>query len=259
MPIANETERNSTSSLVRLHKFMAEAGIASRRKCEELILAGVVKVNGKTVKELGFKVDPFQSLIEVKGKRISLPGEKTYILLNKPPGYITTIKDTHNRPTVMDLVESKFRVFPVGRLDKDTEGLLLLTNDGELANRLTSPRYETNKVYVAILKGTPSEQKLNNLRKGVPLREGMTAPAEIKLLWQAKDKAALEITIHQGWKRQVRRMCEKIGHPVISLKRIKLGSLTLEGLPKGAYRLLSKDEIAALKSLSTNIKHEAES
>ncbi len=239
--------QSSNYSLVRLHKLMAEAGVASRRKCEELILAGAVKVDGRVVKELGFKVDPSKNLIEVKGKRISPPGKKVYILLNKPSGYITTVKDTHGRPTIVDLVKSETRVFPVGRLDKNTEGLLLLTNDGELANKLASPRYEIDKIYKVVVKGTPGKVKLNRLRKGIVLKEGKTAPAGIEKLWQTKNRTALEIAIHQGWKRQIRRMCEAIGHPVISLKRIKLGPLTLEGLPKGAYRLLNKNEIESLK------------
>lgn len=241
------------TALVRLHKIMAEAGIASRRKCEELILAGAVKVDGRVVKELGFKIDPERSIIEIAGKRIA-PEKRVYILLNKPRGYLTTVKDTHGRPTVMDLVKTEVRVFPVGRLDKDTEGLLLLTNDGELANRLISPRYEVEKVYEAVVKGQPSEAKLNKLRRGIVLEEGKTSPAEVAVLWQAKDRTALDITIHQGWKRQVRRMCEAVGHPVISLKRIKVGPLSLRGIPKGGYRLLTKDEVSVLHHM-TGIKN----
>lgn len=240
------------TALVRLHKIIAEAGIASRRKCEELISAGAVKVDGRVVKELGFKIDPARSIIEIAGKRIT-PEKKVYILLNKPRGYLTTARDTHGRPTVMDLVKTEVRVFPVGRLDKDTEGLLLLTNAGELANRLISPRYEIHKVYEAVVKGQPNEAKLNKLRKGIILEEGKTSPAEVTILWQAKDRISLQITIHQGWKRQIRRMCEAIGHPVITLKRIRVGPLSLRGIPKGGYRLLSEDEVSVLHHM-TGIK-----
>jgi pseudouridine synthase len=252
MASQKKQEKQKESSLVRLHKFMADAGVASRRKSEELILAGEVKVNGKVIKEPGFKVDPEKFAIEVGGKRIA-PEKKAYILLNKPKGYVTTVKDTHGRPTVMDLARSAIRVVPVGRLDKDTEGLLLLTNDGELANRLTSPRYEIEKVYEVVAQGRPTEAELNGLRRGVILEEGKTAPAQVEVLWQGKDRTALQITIHQGWKRQIRRMCEKIGHPVKSLKRIRVGPLSLRGIPVGGYRLLSEDEVAVLHHM-TGIK-----
>jgi pseudouridine synthase len=246
-----EKARNN-GAFVRLHKLMAEAGVASRRKSEELILAGEVKVNGEVVREPGFKVDPDKSRIEVRGKRI-VPEKKAYILLNKPRGYVTTARDTHGRPTVLDLVRSTVRVVPVGRLDKDTEGLLLLTNDGELANRLTRPRYEVDKVYEVVVEGRPADVKLNRLRKGVTLEEGKTAPAEVEVLWQGKDRTGLQMTIHQGWKRQIRRMCETIGHPVKTLKRLRVGPLSLRGIPVGGYRLLAEDEVTVLHHM-TGIK-----
>lgn len=235
----------------RLQKVLAAAGVASRRHSEELILAGQVKVNGETVKELGTKVDPEKDRIEVKGKLLAREPEKVYLMLYKPPGYVTTAKDPQGRPTVIDLVKDVGeRVYPVGRLDFDTEGLLLLTNDGDLTYAMTHPKHEVSKTYMALVQGVPGPDKLKRFQKGLRLADGPTAPAKVKLAKTVRGNAWLEITIHEGRNRQVRRMCETIGHPVLKLKRIKLGFLTLDRLEESKYRLLTKDEVKQLKQLA---------
>lgn len=237
--------------LERLQKILAKAGIASRRRAEELILAGKVKVNGKVIKELGFKADPERDLIEVNGNKIKINDEKIYILLYKPRGYVTTVRDPQGRPTVLQLLKDvKTRVFPVGRLDYDTEGLLLLTNDGELTYALTHPRYKVPKTYLALVEGVPEEEKLQALRQGVPLEDGMTAPAQVRLAGKEGRRAWLEITIHEGRKRQIRRMCQYIGHPVLFLKRSSFAFLNLKGLKKGGYRYLNSEEIRKLRQIA---------
>lgn len=235
----------------RLQKILARAGVASRRRAEELILAGWVKINGEVVKELGVKADPERDRIEVNGKRIRVEEKKVYILLYKPRGYVTTARDPQGRPTVLDLISDiKTRIFPVGRLDYDTEGLLLLTNDGQLTFALTHPSRKVPKTYLALVQGVPTEAKLQELRQGVPLEDGQTAPAQVRLAGKEGRRAWLEITIHEGRNRQVRRMCEYIGHPVIHLKRTGLAFLNLKGLHKGKYRHLTHEEIKKLKQLT---------
>ncbi|TCS84100.1 pseudouridine synthase [Tepidibacillus fermentans] len=234
----------------RLQKVISEAGIASRRKAEQLIIDGQVMVNGKTVTELGFKVDPLHDQILVNGKEIKIKTKKVVVLLNKPKKVITSMKDPQGRKTVIDLIRLQERIYPVGRLDYDTEGLLLLTNDGELANRLMHPRFELDKTYEAIVAGNPSEAELDQLRKGIQLEEGVTSPAKVeKILINKKNQAKIKITIHEGRNRQVRRMFQAIGHPVVHLKRIQYGFLTLSGVSVGKYRFLSEDEICQLKQL----------
>lgn len=234
----------------RLQKYLAHAGIGSRRSCEELIVQGKVKVNGQVITTLGTKIDPHKDIVQINGKRVQKKDKKVYILLNKPAGYVTTSKDPQGRPTVLDLIKERdTRIYPVGRLDFETEGLLLLTNDGELAYRLTHPKYRVKKVYHVLVKGVPKEKSLQQLRKGILLEDGMTQPAEVKVLKSENNSTLLELTIHEGKKRQVRRMCEAINHPVINLKRIKIGFLTLGSLPKGKYRELSVHEIRQLKKL----------
>ncbi|MCK9910743.1 rRNA pseudouridine synthase, partial [Microbacteriaceae bacterium K1510] len=216
----------------RLQKVLAQAGVASRRSCEELITQGRVRVNGKVVLELGTKVDPHADNIEVDGRPIKQE-QKTYILLYKPTGVITSLSDPQGRQVVTDLLTGvKERVYPVGRLDYDTSGLLLLTNDGELANRLAHPSFEIDKVYRARVKGIPTPAKIKQLAAGILLDDGMTAPGEAQLLEvdQAKNQALIQLTIHEGRNRQVRRMCEAVGHPVITLARIQVGFLTLHGV-----------------------------
>lgn len=232
----------------RLQKVMAHAGIASRRKAEQLILEGRVKVNGETVRELGRKVSP-EDFIEVDGKPIR-EEKKVYILLNKPVGYISTVDDPRGRRTVLDLVaDVKERVYPVGRLDYDTSGLLILTNDGELTYKLTHPSFEVKKTYLVEVEGKPGKE-LARLEKGVMLSDGMTAPAAVAEVKTGKNSTSFLLTIHEGRNRQVRRMCEAIGYPVKSLKRIKFAFLELGDMPEGRYRYLTEKEIKMLQSLT---------
>ncbi len=233
----------------RLQKVMARAGVASRRHCEELITAGLVKVNGQVVTRLGTRVDPQKDTIEVAGRLLPRQQEKkVYILLYKPRGYITTVADPQGRPKVMDLLRGvHLRVYPVGRLDYDSEGLLLLTNDGELAFALTHPRHRVPKTYRVLVKGLPDNDKLARMAGGLVLEDGPTAPAKVRLVGEKKGNALLEITIHEGRKRQVRRMCAHIGHPVLQLKRIRIGPLTTKGLKPGRYRFLTPEEVRQLR------------
>jgi len=231
----------------RLQKFMARAGVGSRRYCEELIKEGRVKVNGRVVTELGTKVDPDNDVVEVDGNPVRPKQEKLYIIINKPSGFITSVRDQYGRPTVIDLLgDVSSRVYPVGRLDFNTEGLLLLTNDGELAFRLTHPRYRVKKTYVAEVEGHPVDTSLDKLRKGIMLEDGVTAPADVKILKQTRSSTLVEITIHEGRKRQVRRMFETIGHKVIRLKRTTIDGIGLDKLPPGDFRHLSNKEIEML-------------
>ena len=235
--------------LVRLQKHIAAAGICSRRKAEELIAAGKVNVNGERVTELGTKVNPDIDVVEVDGKRIDGGGKKYYIMLNKPAGYITTTSDTHDRLTVMDLVSDiKARIYPVGRLDADTEGLLLMTNDGDFANAVIHPSKRHEKIYIAEVKGLPMLETIKMLKRGVDTGEYITKPANVELLKGNSSSSTLKIGITEGRKRQVRLMCETVGHPVISLKRVQIDAITLGNLPKGKWRHLRKEEIDRLCS-----------
>ena len=228
----------------RLHKIIARAGICSRREAEKLILAGRVTVDGKIITELGSKVDSKQK-IRVDGKILRFDTEKIYILLNKPRGYISTVHDDRGRKTVLDLLGENFskRVYPVGRLDLNSEGLLILTNDGDLTNSLIHPRFEVEKTYRVKISDAVTEEKLDKLRAGIELDDGLTAPAEIYMI----EKNLVEITIHEGRNRQVRRMFAAIGCDVKRLRRIKFAGLTLDGVPVGKFRALTKSEVAALK------------
>jgi len=239
----------------RLQKVLANAGVASRRHSEELILNGRVKVNGAVIKTLGTKVDPEKDTIEINGELLKTEMPKIYLMLNKPAGYVTTAHDPQGRPTVVDLVkDAGERVYPVGRLDYDTAGLLLLTNDGDLTYALTHPKHEVDKTYMTLVQGVPNPDKLKRFRKGLRLADGPTSPAGVKLIKTVRGNAWLEIVIHEGRNRQIRRMCETIGHPVIKLKRIKLGFLTLDNLEEGKYRQLTKDEIKKLQQLASRPK-----
>ena len=228
----------------RLQKIIARAGICSRREAENLILNGRVTVDGKIVKELGTKADLNQKIC-VDGKPITICAEKIYLLLNKPRGYVSTAKDERGRKTILDLIDVSERVYPVGRLDLNSEGLLLLTNDGELTNALIHPRFEVKKTYRAKISGVLTAEKLNLLRAGIELDDGLTAPAEIRLL----EENLVEITIHEGRNRQVRRMFAAVGCEVKSLRRIKLANLTLKGVGVGKYRNLTAEEVTELKNL----------
>lgn len=237
----------------RLQKFLAEAGVASRRKAEELIAAGRVKVNGVVIKEQGVKIDPRKDKVEFDGKALSQKAEKkVYLMLHKPEGYVTTSKEQFGRPAVLDLIHGvPERIFPVGRLDYDTSGLLLLTNDGDLTYRLTHPKHDVDKTYIAKLYGVPDDGDLQKFRRGVVIDGRKTSPAKIQIISREKDLrfCTVEIQIHEGRNRQVRKMCEAIHHPVAQLKRIATGELKLGDLPKGKYRFLTEQEIKYLKSL----------
>ena len=225
----------------RLQKVLARAGVASRRVCEDLIADGRVTVNGE-VADLGRRVDPSTDVIEVDGGLVPIAPGLVYYLLNKPPGVVTTAADTHGRPTVVELVPPEPRVFPVGRLDADTEGLLLLTNDGELTHRLTHPSFGVEKEYLASVDGDPSPAALRRLREGVELDDGITAPAKAVRV----SEGLIRLTIHEGRNRQVRRMCETVGHPVVRLVRSRIGSLADRKLKPGEWRELSQSEVRAL-------------
>jgi len=226
----------------RLQKVLARAGIGSRRRCEELIDAGLVTINGSPAR-LGARVDVEHDLVEVEGVAIGIRPDAVYYLLNKTAGVITTAEDTHGRPTVLDGLPSEPRVFPVGRLDADTEGLLLLTNDGELTHRLTHPSFGVDKEYLAEVEGTPSRGALRRLRDGVELDDGLTAPATVSLL----DTHVVRLVIHEGRNRQVRRMCEAVGHPVRRLVRVRIGPLRDPHLAPGTWRSLSQEEVRSLE------------
>lgn len=237
----------------RLQKVIAHAGLASRRKAEELIKEGKVKVNGQVVKELGIKVGP-NDKIEVN----EVPLQKevpVYFLFYKPRGVISAVSDDKNRKVVTDYFPHiKERIYPIGRLDYDTSGLLLLTNDGEFANVLMHPKHEVDKVYVAKVKGIPLRENLRKLEKGIKLEDGKTAPAKTKVLSidKRKQTAIVEITIHEGRNRQVRRMFDAIGHPVLKLKRERYGYLTLHGLSAGDARELTPHEVKQMRALALN-------
>jgi len=229
---------------------MASAGVASRRECEELILQGSVRVNGRVVDQLPAFADPDTDVITVDGRRLG-KSEHVYFLLNKPKGVICTSDDPQGRPKAVDLVPGGKRVFCVGRLDADTTGLIILTNDAELTNLLTHPKYKVPKTYVAKVAGRIDDKTLASLRKGVWLAEGRTGAARIKVLKRGHNDSLVEITIQQGLNRQVRRMLAKVGLPVQSLKRTRIGSLTVEGIGVGKFRPLSRAEVASLRRAAT--------
>lgn len=233
----------------RLQKYIANCGISSRRKAEELILQGKVKVNGELITQLGFKVDTDKDEVFVDGKLIKTIEEKIYIKLNKPTGYVTTVKDQFDRKCVIDLVNIPERIYPVGRLDYDTSGLLLLTNDGELSNRLMHPRYKVYKTYIARVKGRLNATDIGWLRHGVKIDDYTTAPALADIIETDGIKTKVKISIYEGKNRQVRKMLESVGKTVISLKRVSFGNIELGDLKSGEWSRLSKKEIEYLKSL----------
>ncbi|WP_099189270.1 pseudouridine synthase [Tepidibacter mesophilus] len=235
---------------MRLNKYMALCGVASRRKSDELIKNRKVKVNGEIVEELGIDVNENQDIIEVNGKVIIAEQKNIYVIINKPEGYVTTVKDQFNRKTVLDLVKDiDERIYPIGRLDYETSGLLILTNDGNLTYRLTHPKHEVVKTYLARLKLVPDKIKIKQFESGLKIDDYVTAPAEFKIIKKDENQSICEIKIHEGKNRQVRKMCKAIGHPVLSLKRISIGNIELGNLKIGEYRNLSQKEINYLKSL----------
>jgi 23S rRNA pseudouridine2605 synthase len=232
----------------RIQKILARAGICSRRKAEEYIAAGRVTVDGQVITRPGVKVNPDQAAIHVDGRPIRSE-KKIYILLHKPPGYVTTMSDPQGRPIVMDLLpDIRHRVFPVGRLDLDSEGALILTNDGTLANKIIHPRFEVNKTYEATVRGVPGAAGLKQLEQGIMLEGRKTWPATIRILHRKKGTTTIEVIIHEGKKRQVRKMFQAIGHPVLRLKRTAYGGLQLGTLAQGKYRFLTKSDLKKLFS-----------
>ncbi len=234
---------------MRLQKYLAQCGIASRRKCEAYILEGRIAVNGQVVMELGTQVEEGDQ-VSFDGALVKCEEKLVYYLVNKPAGYVTTVQDEKGRPTIMDIMgEVDKRIFPVGRLDYNTSGLLLMTNDGELTYALTHPKHEVDKTYKVRVKGRVSDKNVERLQIGVMLEGKVTAPAKVQILSRTEESTEMTITIHEGRNRQVRKMCECIGHQVSKLTRIAIGEIVLEKLPRGQYRPLTAAELAYLKKV----------
>ena len=237
---------------MRINKYIALCGVSTRRKAEELILAGRVTVNDEVMTELSYKVDEENDIVKVDDKLIKEENKLVYILLNKPEGYITTVKDQFDRPSVLDLVSDiKERVYPIGRLDYETSGLLLLTNDGDLTYKLTHPKHEVDKTYVARVKGKLTKEEIERFKTGLKIEDYTTAPAKLKVIKydEQRDSSLLEIKIHEGKNRQVRKMCKAINHPVLRLKRTAMGKIRIGECEIGKYRYLTEDEVKYLKSI----------
>jgi 23S rRNA pseudouridine2605 synthase len=235
---------------VRLQKVIAASGLASRRKAEEWIAQGRVTINGKIVRELGTRIDPARDHVKVDGRHLKNVEPYAYLLLNKPKGIVSSLNDPEGRPTITHLLHGvTLRMFPVGRLDFDTEGLMLLTNHGELAQALLHPRYHVAKVYLAKVKGVLNDDEIDQLARGVTLEDGMTAPAIVKKVRKAEENSWLEVTIYEGRKHQVKRMFEVVGHPVLKLKRIRFGPLALGDLLPGEFRYLTDREANTLRAI----------
>ncbi|HTR81866.1 MAG TPA: pseudouridine synthase [Bacteroidota bacterium] len=239
---------------IRLNRFIAMAGVASRRKAEELITRGDVTVNKQVVTDLSTKVSPSTDRVAINGKNISIEEKSVYLVLNKPKDYITTARDERNRKTVYDLVRTRERIFPVGRLDRNTTGVLLFTNDGELAHRLMHPSHQIEKTYHVEVTGSIEQKDIEKMKKGVHLEDGKTSPARISPVPGTKNKN-LVITIHEGRNRQVRRMLESLGYEVKRLERIEYAGLTSEGLGRGRWRYLSRPEVDRLKRAAGISRH----
>lgn len=233
----------------RLQKYLAQCGVASRRKCEELILQGRVQVNGVTVTELGTKINPEKDKIKFDGKDIKQSPKLVYILLNKPIGYVTTVKDQFNRDSVLDLVKTNKRLVPVGRLDMYTSGALILTNDGNFVYKVTHPKHEIEKTYTVTIIGIVKKEEVEKLKKGMEIENYITKPAKVKILKidEEKNQSRLEITIHEGKNRQVRKMCEAIGHKVLALHRSKIAGIDVKDIPLGKWRYLTNKEVNKIK------------
>ncbi len=239
-------------TLERIQKILAKAGIASRREAERMVTEGRVSVNGKIIGTLGFKADPFRDHIKVDGRRLAPFEPKVMLLLNKPRGYLSTVKDPKGRPTIMDLLKNvKWRIYPVGRLDFDAEGLLLLTNDGGLAHRLSHPRFSVPKTYLVKIAGVPEEKKLVRLRRGVRLEDGEARAVSCSLIREREKNSWVRIVVTEGRNRLVKRMFSAIGHPVLKLKRIEYGPVQLGELPFGRFRYLTPEEVGKLRNISS--------
>lgn len=236
---------------MRIARFLAGAGLGSRRRCEQLVLEGRVRVNGAPISSLADRVDPHADRVEIDGRRVGLSGESLTVMVHKPRGYLTTCRDPQGRAIVLDLLPDSIRnrgLFPVGRLDKDTEGILLLTSDGDLAYRLAHPRFGVDKTYSVRVRGQLSDESAQALEAGIPLGDALTAPAKVLRLKRARDRTELDIVIHEGRKRQVRRMLLAVGHRVERLVRTRFGPLVLGELPPGGWRFLDREELSELKS-----------
>ena len=247
---------SETTASIRLQKYISLSGAASRRAAEKMITEGRVSVNGVVILEMGIKIDPAHDLVQIDGVNLTIPGSKRYYILNKPRGYLSTVSDPYGRPTVMDLFPSQLRngLFPVGRLDLDTEGLLLMTNDGLITNYLTHPRFMAEKTYHAWVRGRPAEGELQRLRGGFSINGETYLPVRIKILTTAikPERTKLEIVLTEGKKRQIKHMLKGVNHPVLSLKRVSLAFLNLAGLQTGNYRALIKEEVTNLYKLAGN-------
>lgn len=249
MMMTRDIDERSGARTERLQKYLARAGVASRRAAEEMIAAGRICVNGTVVTTMGVKVIPGVDRVEVDGREVRPPEDHVYLMLHKPAGYVTTLKDPLGRPIVADLLpDLGRRVYPVGRLDADTTGLLLLTDDGEFSQMLMHPRFHVPKTYLARVEGIPSEASLEKLQRGVVLHDGPTRPAEAVLVAGETSSALVRVTIREGRKRQVRRMFKHIGHPVIELHRERIGPVSLGDLPEGAVRTLTHEEVELLRA-----------
>ena len=230
---------------IRLQKYIAKSGVASRRKAEELISEGKIQVNGKTITELGTKVNTEKDIVTYNGRKLKTEEEFVYILLNKPIGYVTTVKDQFGRDSVLDLVKIKEHLVPVGRLDMYTSGALILTNDGDFVYKVTHPKHEIEKTYTVTIKGIVKNEEVEMLRKGVKIEDYTTKPAKVKILKTDEEKnvSRLEITIHEGKNRQVRKMCESVGHKVLALHRSKIAGIGVKDIPLGKWRFMKEKEI----------------
>lgn len=243
----------------RLQKYMARCGIASRRKCEAIILEGKIKVNGTFITEVGTKINPEKDIVEYNNEIIKVEEKKVYIMLNKPEGYITSVKDEKGRKTILDIVNVEERIYPIGRLDYDSSGLLILTNDGSIYNNIIHPRVSIKKNYIAVCKGKFSESDIKRFKKGIDIGGYVTAEADIEVISEEKrfnkrkncDEilSTVEISIHEGKNRQIRRMCSSLNHEVISLKRVSIGNIKLGYLKKGEWRPLTDSELNYIRSL----------
>jgi len=235
---------------MRINRFLASCGIGSRRKMDELVLSGRVSLNGEILSEPGKIVNPKKDIVCVDGKEVNIEKEKSVYILNKPSGYTTTMSDPHGEKIVKSLIEHiDLRLFPVGRLDRDSQGLLLFTNDGKLCHRLSHPRYQIDKEYLVTSIGKIDEEKVQILENGVSLDEGVTSPAKVSMINQMDTKVRFHLIIHEGWNRQVRRMCDAVGLSVVRLERIRYGILDISGINEGKLRKLSAKEVEELKKI----------